>query len=53
MFEEFKAYTELIMRELVTDLSKILDNRTYKMKLFKNNIAYYDIDDVEVKVAII
>jgi len=31
------------MIELISDIGKILENRSYKMKLFKNNIAYYDI----------
>ena len=53
MFEEFKTYTEQLVVELITDLSKILEHRTYKMKLFKNNIAYYEVEDVEVKIALI
>ena len=53
MFEEFKAYTEQLMVELITDLSKVLEHRTYKMKLYKNNIAYYEVEDVEVKMALI
>ena len=53
MFEEFSKFTEKLMVEVIDDLGKSLDSRKYKVKLLKNNVGYFDIDDIEVKIALI
>ena len=41
------------MMQIIPDLQKSVEHRKYKAKLIKNNIVYFDIDDVEVKVALV
>lgn len=53
MYGEFKRYTEQLLVELISDMCVPAESKRFKMKLLKNNIAYYDVDDVEVKIALI
>lgn len=53
MYGEFKRYTEQLLVELISDMCIPAESKRFKMKLLKNNIAYYDVDDVEVKIALI
>jgi hypothetical protein len=52
MFGEFRAHVEQLMIELIADLNMSLDHRKHKVKLLKNNLAYFEVEDVEVKLAL-
>lgn len=41
------------MVEIIEDINKSLDLQKLKPKLIKNNIMYYQIRDIEVKIALI
>ena len=41
------------MMELVPDLHRSLEHRKFKAKLIKNNVVYLDIEDIEVKIALV
>ena len=41
------------MLNLIPDMHKSVEHRKYKAKLIKNNVVYFDIDDIEVKVALV